>query len=482
MIAALEDLHPAPLWEHFAALAAIPRPPGQEQRAMEYVKKLADERFLPWREDAFGNVVVYVEGSPGPVVAVQAHLDMVCEKNPDVDHNFWTDPINVDRDGDVVFAQGTTLGADNGIGAAACLALMTVSGIEHPALELVFTVQEETGLHGAIAFDPDLMDAEMLINLDSEDPDELIVGCAGGVTIDIGLQVAREDPPEGWEACELSVSGLRGGHSGIEIHRKRANALKLLVGSLREAQAVGHDLRVCSISGGGAHNVIPRDAAARLLVPAAGFAGLQGAVEGTARMLTSGWADAEPALHLALEQKGEPAPALDDGSAGTLLDLLDELPHGIIKMSSKFPDKVETSANLAHVSTGDDEVHILTSVRSPVDKQLQAVRTSIENLAKRMGAHPEPQDGYPGWDPDPDAELLAVAKRKYEEVYGKPASVQVIHAGLECGALVAKRPGMQAISFGPHITGAHSPKEQVRAWTVEATWKLLVGILAELIS
>lgn len=447
---------------------------------MEYVKKLADERYLPWREDAFGNVVVYVEGSAGPVVAVQAHLDMVCEKNPDVEHNFFTDPIDVDRDGDVVFAQGTTLGADNGIGAAACLALMTESGVEHPALELAFTVQEETGLHGAIAFDPDLMSAEMLINLDSEDPDELIVGCAGGVTVGIALAVERQEPPQGWESCELSVSGLKGGHSGIEIHRKRANALKLLTGALREALAVGHELQICAVSGGGAHNVIPRDAAAQLLVPAGAFADFQAAVEGTARLLATGWGDAEPTLQLALRQKGEPAPALDNSSAGRLLDLLDRLPHGIIKMSSKFPDKVETSANLAHVSTDDGEMHVLVSVRSPVDKQLQAVRESIEKLAGSMGAQAVPQDGYPGWDPDPDAELLAVAKRKYEEVNGRPPSVQVIHAGLECGALVAKRPGMQAISFGPHITGAHSPKEQVRASTVEATWRLLIGILAEL--
>lgn len=482
MITALSELAPGALWEHFAALTAIPRPPGQEEQAMEYVKTLAAERSLPWRQDAFGNVVVYVDGAPGPVVAVQAHLDMVCEKNPDVEHDFYSDPIKVDRDGDVVFAQGTTLGADNGIGAAACLALMTEEGIPHPRLELVFTVQEETGLHGAIAFDPDLLSAQMLINLDSEDPDELTIGCAGGVTIDIGLPVNRQDPPHGWESCELSVSGLKGGHSGIEIHRKRANALKLLVGSLREAQAVGHDFRICSISGGGAHNVIPRDAAAQLLVPAAEFPVLEGAVEGTARMLAAGWGDAEPALQLVLTQKGEPRAALDDRSAGSLLDLLDQLPHGIIKMSTKFPDKVEASVNLAHVSTGRDEVHILTSVRSPVDKQLQAIRGSIEKLAKSVGAHPEAQDGYPGWDPDPEAELLAVAAREYEQVNGKPPSIQVIHAGLECGALVAKRPGMQAISFGPHITGAHSPKEQVLASTVEATWKLLVGILGKLIS
>lgn len=482
MIAALEELHPAPLWEHFAALAAIPRPPGQEQRAMEYVKKLADERLLPWREDAFGNVVVYVDGSPGPVVAVQAHLDMVCEKNPDVEHDFSIDPIRVDRDGDVVFAQGTTLGADNGIGAAACLALMTEPDVRHPPLELVFTVQEETGLHGAIAFDPDLMSADMLINLDSEDPDELIVGCAGGVTVDIAVPVNREAPPSGWEACALSVSGLKGGHSGIEIHRKRANALKLLAGTLREVLAVGHDLRICSISGGGAHNVIPRDAAAQLLVPAGGFARLEAAVEGTAQLLAAGWGEAEPTLQLSLIQKGEPEPALDETGAGSLLDLLDQLPHGIIRMSSKFPDKVETSANLASVSTAANEVYVLVSVRSPVDQQLQTVRESIERTARSMGARAEPRDGYPGWDPDPDAELLAVAKRKYEDVNGKAPSVQVIHAGLECGALVAKRPGMQAISFGPHITGAHSPKEQVRASTVEATWKLLVGILAELVS
>lgn len=447
---------------------------------MGYVKRLADERSLRWREDSFGNVVVYVDGSPGPVVAVQAHLDMVCEKDPDVAHDFVCDPIHVGRDDDVIFAHGTTLGADNGIGAAACLSLMTEPDIVHPPLELVFTVQEETGLHGAIAFDGALLGADMLINLDSEDPDELIVGCAGGVALDITLPIERVEPAAGWVACRLTLTGLTGGHSGIEIHKKRANALKLLAGTLAEAHGVGHDFRVCSIDGGGAHNVIPRTAIARLLVPREGLSDLQGGLEGTGGVLADRWGDAEPDLELLFRQTGEPEPSLDAASIGKLMELLDQLPHGIIKMSEKFPGKVQTSANLANVATGKAEVRILTSIRSSVDGDMDEVRKTIEALVRGVGARAEAQDAYPGWDPDPDARLLAVARGQYGKVNGRAPSVQVIHAGLECGALVAKRPGMQAISFGPDITGAHSPKEQVRASTVDATWRLLLGILEEL--
>lgn len=480
MIAALSDLAPAALWRHFAALTAIPRPPGQEQEAMQYVKDLADKHSLPWRQDGFGNVVVYIDGAPGPVVAVQAHLDMVCEKDPEVVHNFAADPITVDRDGDRIFARGTTLGADNGIGAAACLALLTESDVRHPSLELVFTVQEETGLHGAIEFDPALLHADMLINLDSEDPDEITVGCAGGVAVEIALGVTRVAAPEGWVPCELRVTGLKGGHSGIEIHKKRANALKLLIGTLGEARAVGHEFRLCSIEGGGAQNVIPRSATATLMVPPAKVDELAAGVEGTQRMLRNGWSDAEPELGVVLHRGGTAAGTLEDDSAGRVTELLNELPHGILRMSAKFPDKVQTSANLARVTTLDDSVQVLSSMRSLVDDDLESVRRAVVALAESAGAHCDSQDAYPGWDPDPHARLLAVAKEQYEAVNGRPASVQVIHAGLECGALVAKRPGMQAISFGPHISGAHSPNEQVLASTVDATWKLLVGILETL--
>ncbi|MGQ0678615.1 MAG: beta-Ala-His dipeptidase [Actinomycetota bacterium] len=477
MYEALEGLAPPALWQHFGELSAIPRPSGGEKASMDYVRRTADAAGLPWREDSFGNVVVYAGGAGGPAVAVQAHLDMVCEREPGVAHDFTADPIRVRREGDKVFARGTTLGADNGIGAAAALALITDPGIEHGPLELVFTVQEETGLHGAMAFDPDLLSATMLINLDSEDPATLTVGCAGGSAVRISLALPAEPVPEGCVAHLIVVAGARGGHSGVDIHEHRASALKVLlevIGSLPQQPVIA------TIHGGSAHNVISRDASATVLVPLEDEAIFSAAFNRASAEEMAQWRAEEPALSIEVNPAELPGEVFAASGAVRLLDLLNALPHGVLAMSEHFEGKVQTSANLARVDAGAGSARVLASMRSFSAARLGEVQAGIEKLAEQAGATVAVEMSYPGWEPDPGSRLAAMASQQFQEINGRLPSVEVLHAGLECGVLVAKRPGMEAISFGPLISGAHSPSEYTTVSSIESMWKLLTGLLGAL--
>jgi dipeptidase D len=475
----LTELAPQELWKHFAELSRIPRPSGGEQAALDYVKGLAASRGVGWRQDDYGNLVLFVDGGPGPTVAVQAHLDMVCEKNPEVQHDFTTDPIKVAVDGKRVYAEGTTLGADNGIGAAAALALLTSEGIKRGPLELIFTVEEETGLHGAMHFNSSLLQSKFLINLDSEDPNELTVGCAGGATVEVRPPLKWEPVPEGWVGRKLLVSGLQGGHSGVDIDKGRANALKVLqrvLSGLRSALEV----RVAGIEGGTAHNVIPREAGATLVVPDASAGRLPDLVDSVAETLRSEWGAKEPGIALSLHEIATPEQVLVPRSEDGLLGMLADIPSGAQDWSKEFPEKVETSSNLAQVRVGPQESVILASARSLNAHKLFRTRTAISTAGLKLGSKATVVDSYPGWEPELDSHLLRVATEQYEKINGRPASIQVVHAGLECGVLVSMKPDMQAISFGPRLTGAHSPKESVDADTVDAMWRLLLGLLGAL--
>lgn len=475
---ALEGLAPAALWRHFSALSAIPRPSGHELEAQSYVKSLAEVAGAPWRQDAMGNLVIYLPGGAGPTVAVQTHLDMVCEKDPQVEHDFYRDPIPLMRLGDRVFARGTTLGADNGIGVAAALALLTEKGQRHPPLELIFTVQEETGLHGAMGFDAGLSAAQMLINLDSEDPGTLTVGCAGGCAVQIVVPGTPEATPDGWQGYEISVTGARGGHSGVNIHEPRANAIKVLLGALQAA--ADPDSRLAALRGGSAHNVIARDAAAVLAMAPPAEAGLYRAIDQLNLRVAEQWAAGEPSLRVSVSPVPAPGQIMAAPYAQKLTELLSRLPHGVLAMSADYPGKVETSANLALLEAGPDSALILASVRSfSSQKQLDA-RLHIEALGAGAGGSAVVEMDYPGWEPDPGSELAKVAGEQFRLVNGVAPVVEVLHAGLECGVLVAKRQGLEAISLGPFISGAHSPAEHVLASTVERMWALLVGLLGAL--
>lgn len=475
----LTELAPQELWKHFAELSRIPRPSGKEQAALDYVKGLAQERGVGWRQDDYGNLVLFVDGGPGPTVAVQAHLDMVCEKDPDVEHDFNADPIRVAVDGRRVHAEGTTLGADNGIGAAAALALLTSDDLKRGPLELVFTVEEETGLHGAMNFNSALLQSKFLVNLDSEDPNELTVGCAGGATVEVRPPLKWEPVPEGWVGRKLMVSGLQGGHSGVDIDKGRGNALKVLqsvLSGLRSALEV----RVAGIRGGTAHNVIPREAEASLVVSEESAGRASDLVDSIAKTLREEWGDKEPGIGLSLTEAATPEQVLVPQSEDGLLGMLSDIPSGAHDWSKEFPEKVETSSNLAQVRVDPDESVIVASARSLNAHKLFRTRTQISTAGLKLGAKATVVDSYPGWEPELDSHLLKVATEQYEKVNGRPASIQVVHAGLECGVLVSMKPDMQAVSFGPLLTGAHSPKESVDADTVDAMWRLLVGLLGAL--
>ena len=480
------DLKPAQLWRHFAALNNIARPSGKEAAAREYARKIAVESGAQGHVDNAGNLIVRVSARNGgradaPVVAVQSHLDMVCEKRPEIKHDFSADPITPRREGDFIFASGTTLGADNGIGIAAALAILSTPGLRHGPLELLFTVQEETGLQGAMALDAAQLQAAMLINLDSEEPEELTIGCAGGADTILRIanapvEITRSDAVN----CELVVSGLRGGHSGVQIHEPLGNAIKILTGVLRELEAAGIDFRLGLVQGGSAHNAIARDACAELSVTSGVLAALKNAVAAARDKAQSQWRESESGLSIELRASERDAITLQPETGRDLLDLLDALPHGVLEMSQAFPGKVQTSNNLAIVRSTPTEIIITTSSRSFVADDLQKVQQKIREQGEAKKAAVEIGAGYPGWEPNADSQLLQLARQSYEQVFGKPARVEVIHAGLECGVIVSKKPGLEAISFGPLIRGAHSPDEYVAASTVEPIWNLLTVLLARL--
>jgi dipeptidase D len=478
-------LEPAELWRHFAALNAIPRPPGHEAAAREYVKHVASAYGAEFLQDQRGNALVRVAGrgdlAQAEPVAIQAHLDMVCDSAPGVQHDFTRDPVLARRDGDTISARDSTLGADNGVGVAAALALLSEPDVPCGPLELLFTVEEEIGLYGALALDATMLRARSLINLDSEDDDALTVGCAGGADVKIRLELEQEPLDGGWSAVELRVSGLTGGHSGVQIHEHRANAIKQLVVMIDRLREGGVALRLSSLTAGTAHNAIPLAGAARLAIASDAFERTGDLVAEVASELTQEWGVDEPGLAIELRDLDSPVrEAAGAAASNRFLSLLRELPHGVLAMSDDFPGTVATSINLAMVATDGAQVEVQTSARSVSAEVLAAIVARVERVARENGASATLEGGYPGWEPRPDSPLLAAAARAYERIHGTQPKIEVVHGGLECGALIAKVPGLDAISFGPRIREAHTPREHVYASTVAGTWRVLVTLLEEL--
>jgi len=475
-------LEPTEVWRHFAALNDIPRQSGNEAAACAYVEQVAAGAGADVLRDARSNVIVRVAATEptlayAPIVAIQSHLDMVCEKRPEVVHDFATDPIRPRREGDLVYATGTTLGADNGMGAAMMLALLTAPGHRHGPLELLFTVEEETGLYGAMALEPEHIDARWMINLDSEDPDEITVGCAGGAGTMLFLPIKSMENPTAGDAYAITVSGLKGGHSGVQIHEPLANAIKLLTSTLIALRDADIEFSLAGIEGGTAHNAIARDAVAVLVVASQDVESMQNHINVIQDDFRLQWGEFEPSLALQATPADTPPQVLRQTERDLLLELLHDLPHGVLKMSDAFAGKVETSSNLAGVRAVGADIEIATSSRSFNPGALQAVQDKIGELGRTAGALIEVRDGYPGWEPNPDSQLLKLTEAAYRALNGHDAKVEVIHAGLECGVIVSKVPGMEAVSFGPLIRGAHSPEEHIDSSTVAPIWKLLLNLL-----
>ncbi len=469
------------VWKIFEGIARIPRPSGSERAIGEWIAGFARQKGLAARFDEAGNLVVEVPASKGREdragVILQGHLDMVCQKTPESTHDFAKDPIRlVERDG-WIYGDGTTLGADNGIGAAMAIAAATESGVDHPKLELLFTVDEETGLTGATALRPGFVRSKRLLNLDSED-DSFTVGCAGGeqTQIDLAVKSGRAD---GRRPYRLTVSGLRGGHSGVNIHEQRANALKLLGRCLACLERTGN-LRIGGIAGGSAHNAIPREAQATIWLADKGTTAADHLANLEA-LFGNEYAGVESGIRVELAE-AEESGKTSFSATGTraAIDLLTAIPNGVHRVSREFEGVVETSSNLATASTAKGQLTVVSSQRSLKESCLDAMTGMVTAVANLAGARTRTLGRYPGWDPNPESPLLAECVRVYEELRGKQPAIKVIHAGLECGIIGKTFPGMDMVSLGPNIENAHSPQERVEIASVDASWDLLKMILARI--
>ncbi len=478
------ELEPRSLWKHFDEILKIPRGSGNEKAMREYVISVAQKNGLSFQQDAAGNLVVKKPASPGreqaPITVLQSHLDMVNDKNSDVKHDFTKDPIKPRRDGDYLHATGTTLGSDNGIGVASMLALMDAKDLPHGPLELLFTVDEETGLTGANNLAEDLLSGRQLINLDTEEEGALYVGCAGGAGSDLLLPLKEERVEKGMEVLRLKLAGLRGGHSGVDIHLQRGNATKLLARALYSLLNLAKlRFRLAAFAGGNKHNAIPREAFATVLVPGKKQNDFLTALQAQIDAIRAEYAAVEPGLNLTIE-KGRAKTCWTGKTTRRVLGLLHALPHGVHMMSNDIPGLVETSTNLAVVETRKKGLHIHCSTRSSVNTALQALRDQIRAIGEAFGAGVEEGAGYPGWKPNLNSHVLKVAKEVHKDLFGVEPGVKAIHAGLECGIIGMKYPGMDMVSLGPQIEFPHSPDERVKIPSVANYYRLLLGTLKKL--
>ncbi len=466
----------------FEPLTRIPRPSGGEAAVASWLENWSAERGFETRRDAIGNLVIAAPATPGheeaPIVVLQGHMDMVCERTPDAPVDPATEPLVLVRDGDWLCADRTTLGSDNGIAIAMALAILEDADTVHPPLELLFTVDEESGLSGATNLDPTLIEGRTLLNIDSEDEGVLTVGCAGGRQTDITLDLDRE--PAQAPLYRLRVHGLRGGHSGVDIHEPRENANKILAAVL---DALSDRVRLASLKGGTAHNAIPRDAEAMVAVDdveatRAHLARLQAA-------LIEAHGDHEPGVGLSLEATRESTETLlTPASQASFVALIRALPHGVAAFSKDIQGLVETSNNLATVTTDSAarQALLVSSQRSSIQADLDALCRRIEEVVTTHGARAVTDAGYPGWEPDMDSSLLARCKEVYASRFGKEPVVEIIHAGLECGVIGEHCPGMEMISFGPTIQYPHSPEERLLLPSVDKVYVYLVDLLRSLAS
>lgn len=481
MSSAIEGLKPELVWKYFAEIAKVPRPSKHEERIIRYVVDTAKKLGLHVKQDAAGNIAVQKPASPGreraKKIALQGHLDMVCEKNADKQHDFMKDPIELVRKGNVMMANGTTLGADNGIAVATNLAIMEDKSLEHGPLEFLFTIDEETGLTGATNLSSDVLESKTLLNLDSEEEGALYVGCSGGKDTTGTWKMNFEPAPPKTIAINLSVSGLKGGHSGLEIDKGRGNAIKIINRVLLKLTEPG--ARLSKINGGNKRNAIPRECDAVLFIPKKNIEEAKSIVDEMRTALKTEIATVDPDLNIVLSEmqgvrKGN---VLKKGQQRRMMQTISALPHGVIKMSADIPGLVETSTNVAVINTLKNSVVLATSQRSSVASEIVEICHSVRSIFEFGAAEAVQSDGYPGWKPNLDSKILKTAIDTFKSVYGKEPAIKAIHAGLECGIIGEKFPGMDMVSFGPTLEGVHSPDEKIYIDTVERFYHFLLTIL-----
>lgn len=476
----LTELAPRALWSFFDQICAIPHPSKHEAALRDWISRWAAERGLACMQDGVGNLILRKPATPGMAdrkgVILQAHIDMVPQANADSSHDFTRDPIRAHVDGDWVRARGTTLGADNGIGAAACLAVLADESLRHGPLEVLLTVDEEAGMSGAFGLAPGLLEGEILLNTDSEQDGEVYMGCAGGVDANIGFPMPRSAVASGQAAFWLNVRGLRGGHSGVNIHQDRGNANKLQARLLLGLQQ-RLPLALAELEGGTLRNAIPREARALVLVPQASVATLERAVNELAGRLAGELAEVDPGLGIGLQAAALPQACFEAAAQQRLLQALVACPNGVIRMSHAIEGVVETSTNLGVIRTEPDQVYIQCLIRSLHDEGRRHVELMTDSLFRLAGAECRFGGGYPGWAPDPTSPIMGLLRDTHAELFGCQPKIMVIHAGLECGLFKASYPHWDMVSFGPTIQGAHSPDEKVHIPAVQHFWQLLVRLL-----
>ena len=484
MMSVVENLKPDLLWKQFDEIRKIPRCSKHEEKIREYIINFAKDHDLEYKVDDTGNVVIKKQADKGmedkPIVVLQSHMDMVCEKNNDTAFDFSKDAIQLEKKDDVLTAKGTTLGADDGIGVATALAILEDESLTIGPVEALFTVDEETGLTGAFALSSDMLEGKTLLNLDSEDWGVITVGCAGGGNSEISLPILMKKADDSVTWLKANVSGLRGGHSGVDAHEQRGNAVKLLARILWKATFPSSKIMLSDFSGGDKHNAIPREANAIFGVKAEDKKTVETLMNEEADFILNEYKPIDPNFSFSLSEADNPDNMLSEDSQKKLLNLLHGLPHGVEKMSYDIEGLVETSTNLAKANIETDHANILLSSRSSIMSALEDLRNRIHALVLLANGSVEEEEPYPGWKPDLDSNVLQLGKELYKKKYGEEPVVEAIHAGLECGIIGEKFGGMDMISVGPTIKYPHSPEEQVIISTVEKFYDFVVNILEEI--
>jgi len=477
----MTNLEPKNVFHFFNEITQIPRPSKKEEKIGQYLIDFAKKRNLPVKTDKVGNILISKPATEGhqntKKIILQAHQDMVCEKNSNVVFNFDTDAIQTWVDGDFLKAKGTTLGADNGIGIAMALAVLDSANIAHPALECLFTVDEETGLTGAFALEDNFLSGDALINLDSEDDGEIFVGCAGGIGTTAEWTFDLEPLPADFYAFRVSISGLQGGHSGDDINKNRGNANKILNRFLWETNAKT-DLRLVCFDGGNLHNAIPREAVAIAAVPMKDKENLRAWFNTFVSEIEGEYLRYEPNINMEMETENDVNQVINKNFSNKFFDAIYACPNGIKAMSPDLPNLVETSTNLASVKMPQpNQIQVVTSQRSSLESAKYDVAHQVQSVFRLAGAAVEIADGYPGWQPNMQSDILKTTEESYIRLFGEKPLVRAIHAGLECGLFKEKYPAIDMVSIGPQMNGVHSPDERLSISSTQKTWKWLVDVL-----
>lgn len=475
----LTQLEPQLIWKNFAALNSVPRPSKKEGKVIEFIKNFGENLGLETRVDEVGNVIIKKPATPGmenrKSIVLQSHLDMVCQKNSDVNFDFETQGIQMEVDGDWVKAKGTTLGADNGIGVASIMSVLESHDIPHPALEALFTIDEETGMTGAMGLKPGELHGEILLNLDTEEDDEIDIGCAGGIDVTATQKYPLEDVKG--MTVKIEIKGLQGGHSGMDIHKGFGNA-NVILGRLLFTGVYNQNMQLISIDGGGLRNAIPREANAVLSVRNS-VEFIENASNLKASILEE-FANIEKDLQIHIETFSTDEKAISEEDSKNIILALKSAHNGVYRMSPDVADLVETSNNVARVELQQGELKIMNLSRSSVESTKFAVAEQLKSVFELAGMKVEFSGSYPGWKPRPGSEIVQLMEKIYEKDFGSKPHVVACHAGLECGIIGANYPEMEMVSFGPTIRGAHSPDEKASIPSVQKFWAFLKEILSDI--